>query len=106
MVEGPRCIERRLMQHACGGVITVSQAPRPLRARVRAALRAAAERSTGLLVRTAFCAAAARSAAPQQQATERACAASAGFDAAAVPSRFSAPTIARERVLDTAVSPC
>src|SRR5690242_18962412 len=76
-----------------------------LRARVRAALRAAAERSDAPLVRAAFFAAAERSAALRRRAADRACFASAGFDAAARPSRFTAPVTARDRLRDTLWSP-
>src|SRR5438034_9148315 len=60
------------------------------RVRVRAALRAAATRPAGPLVRTAFLAAAFKEPAPRLWAAERVCCASAGFEAAARPSRRSA----------------
>jgi hypothetical protein len=69
-------------------------------ARVRAALRAAAERPAGPLVRTAFLAAAERATAPRRRALARACRASEVRDAADRPSRLSAFVIARDRLAD------
>jgi hypothetical protein len=66
-------------------------------ARVRAALRAAAERSFAPLVRAAFFAAAERSPAERLRAALRACFDSARFDAAEWPSRSRAFLVARER---------
>jgi hypothetical protein len=67
-------------------------------ARVRAALRAAAERSFAPLVRAAFFAAAERSPALRLRADLRACFDSASLDAAERPSRFSALLLARARL--------
>src|SRR5690348_8452803 len=74
----------------------------PLRflARVRAALRAAAERPFAPLVCAAFFAAAERWPAVRLRADLRACFESARFDAAAWPSRFNALLVARERFVD------
>jgi hypothetical protein len=72
----------------------------PRRARVRAALRAAAERPLRPLVRAARRAEAERSAAVRFRAVERACRDSAFLDAAARPSRFNARSVALERRRD------
>jgi len=68
-----------------------------LRARVRAALRAAALLPAVPLVRTAFRAALFRAAGPRWRALLRAWSASARGDAAAVPSRLSARSAALDR---------
>src|SRR5690242_7636114 len=69
-------------------------------ARVRAALRAAAERSFAPLVRAPFFAAAERWLAVRLRAALRACFESAFFDAAEWPSRFNALLLARERLAE------
>jgi len=86
---------RRSRRHASGpardltGMAAASrprratQPPERLRARVRDALRAAAERLAGPFVRTAFFAAVERSPAVRRLAADRACFASAGVEAAA-----------------------
>jgi len=66
----------------------------------RAALRAAAERTAGPLVRAALRATAERSAGDRRAAAACACCDSACGDAAALPSRFSASRTARERFGD------
>ena len=71
-----------------------------LRARVRAALRAAATRPLLPLVCTAFRAAAFKDPAPRLRAADRACVASAGLDAADRPSRRRAVRIAPARLAD------
>ena len=68
--------------------------------RVRAALRAAARRAAGPLVRTALRAVAERSEALRRPAAVCACRASDAGEAALCPSRRSALVIARERRLD------
>jgi len=65
---------------------------------VRAAFRAAARRSRGPFVRTAFQAAALRSAVERRRAAEVAWRESALCDAAAWPSRFNALLTARDRL--------
>jgi len=72
-----------------------------LRERVRAAFFAAAERPVAPFVAAALRAAAERADAGFFAAAECACLASAFFDAAARPSRFSACRVARERVRET-----
>src|SRR5262249_19077985 len=79
--------------------------PDCLRARVRAAFRAAAERSLGPLVRAAFCAAEERSPAVRRRAAACACFASADFEAAIWPSRLRAVLIARDRRRETLFVP-
>src|SRR6185312_5964794 len=69
-------------------------------ARVRAALRAAAERPFAPLVRAAFFAAAERWPDVRLRAALRACFDSAFFDAAEWPSRFNALLLARERLAE------
>src|SRR5258706_10588302 len=69
-------------------------------ARVRAALRAAALRRLGPLVLAAFCADADREAGPRRAAASCACRASARCDAALRGSRFSASSIACDRLAD------
>jgi hypothetical protein len=71
------------------------------RALVRAAFFAAAERLRVPFVLAAFFAAAERSEALRPAAAELACRERALWEAAAVPSRFNARTLARERVLET-----
>src|SRR5262245_15581155 len=71
-------------------------------ARVRAAFRAAADRSAGPLVRAAFFAAADRWAAVRRRAADRACFDSDARDAALRPSRLRARLIARDRLADGA----
>src|SRR5438105_4974767 len=71
-----------------------------LRARVRAALRAAAERTRGPLVRAALRAAAERDVAVRLRDAVRAWRASAECEAAAWPSRLSALRTARERFVE------
>lgn len=66
------------------------------RARVRAALLAAADRLAGPLVPAALLAARERSAAVRRRALERACSDNASDDPAPRPSRFSTPRIAFE----------
>jgi hypothetical protein len=75
-------------------------APQDRLARVRAALRAAADRPAAPLVRTAFRAAAERAAAPLRRALVRACLASDLRDAADRPSRLSALRMASDRLAD------
>src|SRR6266446_7483452 len=70
------------------------------RARVRAALRAAARRLAGPFVRIAFFAAARRSRGLRLIAARCACAASAGRDAEDLGSRRSARRTARDRLAD------
>ncbi len=70
---------------------------------MRAALRAAAERAVAPLVAEAFFAAAERLDADRRLAARLACDDSARCEAALRPSRFNAPSVARERrVLDLA----
>jgi hypothetical protein len=72
----------------------------PRRARVRTALRAAAERPLRPLVRAARRAEAERSVRVRFRAAERACCESAFLDDALRPSRFSASSVAVERRRD------
>jgi hypothetical protein len=76
-----------------------------LRRRVLAALRAAALRAWGPLVRTALRADARRAAAPRRREAARACLASAVRVAAAFGSRPSAALVARARVADGRLCP-